>query len=59
MFGSLMKDIKDCELNGVTFPDGQLCKGNLYAIAGDNMGSHNIGSFTENFRKSAYFLQIL
>lgn len=47
--------MKDLELNGVTLPDGQLCKGTLYAIACDNLGSHNIGGFTENFSKSAYF----
>ncbi|KAI2645908.1 hypothetical protein H4Q32_025254 [Labeo rohita] len=46
--------MRDLELNGVTFPDGQLCKGTLYAIAGDNLGSHKIGGFTENFSKSTY-----
>lgn len=40
---------------GVTLLDGQLCKGTPCAIAGDNLGSHNIGGFTVNFCKSSYF----
>lgn len=55
VFGSLVKDLKELELNGVTLRDGQLYKGTLYAIAGDNLGSHNIGGFTENFSKSSHF----
>lgn len=55
VFGSLVKDLKDLELNGVNLPDGQVCKGTLCAIAGDNLGSHNIGGFTENFSKSSHF----
>lgn len=55
VFGSLVKDLKDFETNGVILPDGQLCKGTLYAISGDNLGSHNIGGFTENFSRSSYF----
>lgn len=55
VFGSLMKELKYFELNVVTFPDGQFCKGTLYAIAGDNLGSRNSGCFTDNFSKSTYF----
>lgn len=44
LFVSLFKYLKDLELNGVTLPDSQPCKGTLYAIAGDNLVSHNIGS---------------
>lgn len=47
--------MKDIELNGLTLPNGQLCKVTVCAITGDNLGSHNIGGFTENFSKSAYF----
>lgn len=36
-------------------PDGQVCKGILRAIAGDNLGSHSIGGFLENFSGSKYF----
>lgn len=35
--------------------DGQVCKGILHAIAGDNLGSHNIGGFFEiNHIKSMF-----
>ena len=38
-------DLKDLEENVVTTG----VKGVLYYIAGDNLGSHSIGGFTENF----------
>ena len=34
VFGSLVKDLNDPELNELTLPEGQLCKGTLCAIAG-------------------------
>ena len=51
----LLADIKDLELNGVAVGDGQKLKGTLCAIAGDNLGSHHIGGFLENFSTSLYF----
>lgn len=51
----LVNDLKDLENNGIVLPDGQVCKGILRAIAGDNLGSHNIGGFLENFSGSTYF----
>ncbi len=53
--GSLVKDLNDLELNGVTLSDGNVYKGTLCAIAGDNLGSHSIGGFVENFSKSSHF----
>lgn len=35
--------------------DGQVYRGTLYAIAGDNLGSHNVGGFSENSSKSTHF----
>ncbi|KAK0153301.1 hypothetical protein N1851_005035 [Merluccius polli] len=35
--------------------DELVVKGALYCIAGDNLGSHAIGGFTENFSSSEYF----
>ncbi|XP_024908468.1 uncharacterized protein LOC112486333 [Cynoglossus semilaevis] len=35
--------------------DGHVVKGALYCIAGDNLGSHTLGGFTENFSSSEYF----
>ena len=54
VFGNLIKDLKSLEETGVTLPDGNTLKGTLCAIAGDNLGSHAIGGFTENFSTSQY-----
>lgn len=35
--------------------DESVVKGALYCIAGDNLGSHCIGGFMENFSTSQYF----
>ncbi|CAM4563987.1 unnamed protein product [Leuciscus chuanchicus] len=51
----LVNDLKDLETTGVDFPDGLNVKGILQAIAGDNLGSHGIGGFLENFSGSRYF----
>ncbi|XP_052433435.1 uncharacterized protein LOC127974294 [Carassius gibelio] len=51
----LINDLKDLETTGVDFPDGLNVKGILQAIAGDNLGSHSIGGFLENFSGSRYF----
>lgn len=53
--GTLVNDLKDLELNGVTLSDGKVYKGTLCAIAGNNLGSHNIGGFVENFSRSSHF----
>lgn len=55
VFSSLVRDLKDLEENGIALSDGQVYRGTLCAIAGDNLGSHNIGGFTENFSKSTHF----
>lgn len=55
VMGQLVKDLKDLESNGVVLPDGQIRKGILHAIAGDNLGSHGIGGFLKNFSKSVNF----
>lgn len=38
-----------------SFSDGLVYRGTLCAIAGDYLGSHNIGGFLENFSKSTHF----
>jgi len=55
VMGCLIKDLQDIETNGIVLPDGEVCKGIVRAIAGDNLGSHNIGGFLENFSGSKYF----
>lgn len=41
--------------HGIVVSDGTVVKGTLYCIAGDNLGSHSIGGFTENFSHSKHF----
>lgn len=55
VMGQLVKDLKDLEVKGITLSGGQVRKGTLCAIAGDNLGSHNIGGFVENFSRSLHF----
>lgn len=54
-FSELLTDLKELEKNGITMGDELVVKGALYCIAGDNLGSHTIGGFTENFSSSRYF----
>lgn len=54
IFSELLQDLKDLEANGITV-GGETVKAASYCIAGDNLGSHGIGGFTENFSQSQYF----
>lgn len=54
VFSEMLVDLKDLEENGITV-SGETVKGAVYCIAGDNLGSHTIGGFTENFSTSEYF----
>lgn len=54
-FFPLIRDLKDLEENGLVMSDGQVYRGTLCAIAGDNLGLHNVGGFSENFSKSTHF----
>ncbi|XP_051801605.1 uncharacterized protein LOC127533166 [Acanthochromis polyacanthus] len=54
VFSELLTDLKSLETEGITV-NGEALKGALYCIAGDNLGSHAIGGFTENFSRSQYF----
>lgn len=55
VLGRLVKDLKELEKSGIVLPNGQVCKGILHSICGDNLGSHNIGGFFENFSTSVHF----
>lgn len=55
IFSPLVADLKDIEELGFETNDGSSLKGALIAISGDNLGSHCIGGFTENFSRSHYF----
>lgn len=55
VFAPLIEDLKILEERGVVVSDGSVLKGSLVAIAGDNLGSHSIGGFLENFSRSIHF----
>jgi hypothetical protein len=46
-------DIKQLETQGLVV-NGVSYKGSIFAVLGDNLGSHFIGGFTENFSTSEY-----
>lgn len=55
MFSLLLRDLELLETEGISMADGQVWKGTVGAIIGDNLGSHAIGGFTENFSTRTYF----
>ena len=55
VFSFLVQDLKDLEISGVTVVAGETVKGALVAVAGDNLGSHSLGGFVENFSRSKHF----
>ncbi len=55
VFSELLTSLKQLEENWITMGDKLVVKGALYCIAGDNLGSHTIGGFTENFSSSECF----
>ncbi len=55
VMGQLIKDLKDLEVSGIQMSSGEIRKAIVCAIAGDNLGSHAIGGFVENFSTSSFF----
>lgn len=54
VFSKLVSDLCELEENGLHF-ESRFYKGTVACIMGDNLGSHMIGGFTENFSVSEYF----
>lgn len=52
VFRPLMEDLKSLE-DGINDKD-KIIQGSLFAIMGDNLGSHCIGGFTENFSSATH-----
>lgn len=50
----IVNDLKKLETHGIMV-NGVCYKGSLVALLGDNLGSHFVGGFTENFSTSEYF----
>lgn len=53
----LIKDLKILETDGISIdsPTKVTFKGSLVAVLGDNLGSHQIGGFTESFGNTKHF----
>lgn len=47
VFSPLISDLRELETNGLNI-HGNNVKATIFCIAGDNLGLHNIGGFTEN-----------
>lgn len=54
LFHELIKDLKELETNEIQIGN-KIVKGTLFCITGDNLGSHGIGGFTENFSTVDHF----
>ncbi|KAE8749102.1 hypothetical protein FOCC_FOCC004271 [Frankliniella occidentalis] len=55
VYGRIVKDLKLLEERGLKLPDGRFVKVGLVCVTGDNLGSHGLGGFVENFSKAVYF----
>lgn len=53
IFDIIVKDIRTLETEGIEVAN-HIIKGTLFAMLGDNLGSHQIGGFSENFSFSPY-----
>ncbi|XP_041822851.1 uncharacterized protein LOC121628024 [Melanotaenia boesemani] len=51
VFEPLIKDLKALEETGIEISNGKIVRGRLCPISGDNLGSHSIGGFVENFSR--------
>lgn len=51
----IISDIKDLEINGIQTCMNINIKGTLLAMVGDNLGSHQIGGFLQNFNTNNFF----
>lgn len=55
VFKQLIEDLQHLEVNGTDIGGSAVMKGTICAITGDNLGSHTIGGFTENFSTTQHF----
>lgn len=54
-FGAIADELKELETEGVFIPGHGFVKGSLLFVCGDNLGSHGVGGFHEQFTSSRYF----
>lgn len=50
----LLADVKELEENGIVTSSGDIVCATIVAIVGDNLGSHCIGGYSQNFSTAKY-----
>lgn len=55
VFSRILLDLKQLEEHGIVTTSGHVVRATLLSIVGDNLGSHCIGGYTQNFSTSKYF----
>lgn len=57
IFEVIIKDLRFLETEGIVIDNSpfQTVKGSLIAMVGDNLGSHQIGGYIENFATNQHF----
>lgn len=55
IYGRIVEDLRILEDEGLEIAPGVRRKVGLAFIAGDNLGSHSLGGFLENFSKATFF----
>lgn len=55
VFGRIVSDLEKIRSEGVKINNDKTVKGILLFIIGNNLGSHSLGGFKENFSNSEYF----
>lgn len=55
VYGKIVQDILKLQNSGLELPGVGNVKVGVPYIAGDNLGSHGLGGYVENFSKSVYF----
>ena len=55
VFERLLSDLRQLEEHGLVTTSGHVVRATIISIVGDNLGSHCIGGYTQNFSTSKYF----
>ncbi|XP_058230692.1 uncharacterized protein LOC131343210 [Hemibagrus wyckioides] len=55
VFSRMLSDLRQLEEHGIVNTSGHVVRATIISIVGDNLGSHCIGGYTQNFSTSKYF----
>lgn len=59
IFSKLLSDVKELDENGIVTYSGDIVHATIVAIVGDNLGSHCIGGYSQNFSTAKCLLLII